>query len=347
MPDAPPPMPPEAAASLCPFVGTDCVAAVSGGRDSVAMLRMLAELGGRPLVAHVVHGLRDDDEADADFVESLAGELGLRFVARRVALGPTGESIEEQGRRLRYDALARIAFRATPRLPVLTAHTADDQAETVLFRIVRGTGLDGLAGMRPQTTLCPIFTPVDVVRPLLTTMRSELTDWLTARGFGWRDDATNADAAFTRNRIRHEVLPLLRTINPQVDDAIRRLALIAAEEADQREFCGRHWLHEVRSSSLNAFATDRVFLAHSCDDVDDASPTQRLAGLRELWKAQGWPLGAMTHAHWRRLLDSFDGDPRRDANGGVQPVQFDLPAVRVRVDRRGVTLRLRSDDRSD
>lgn len=213
--------------------GRPVVAAVSGGADSVALLRILHELsqsGSLRLagVAHLHHHIRESGaDGDAAFVEALAGTLGLPCttghadvpaLARR-----TGGSLEVVGRKARLAFFEDVA--AAPTRPVIAlAHTRSDQAETVLLRLARGAGPRGLAAMAPVSG-CR-------VRPLLDIDRVELRDWLRARGQSWREDPTNEDVTVARNRIRHAVLPVLACVNPAVEAALARAARIQAADAE-------------------------------------------------------------------------------------------------------------------
>jgi len=202
------------------------VAAVSGGADSVALGEALHLIGANPLhVVHVHHHLRAEADRDAEFVAQLAGQWSAEFhledvdtPARSVKLGV---GIEEAAREGRYEALASAA--ASVDAPVVAvAHHADDQVETVLHRIARGTHLRGLAGMPARRQLS---AGVLLIRPLLWARRAEIEAFCRARGLSWRDDATNASTDFTRNFIRHELLPLMRRrLNVRTDDAVLRLA---------------------------------------------------------------------------------------------------------------------------
>ena len=205
--------------------------AVSGGADSVAMLRLLEELraplGVSVLVLHFHHGLRGAEaDADQEFVEHLARERGLDFLVDRADVGAWARehrrNLEDAARHLRYAFFRRVVSegRATR---VAVAHTADDQAETVLAHLLRGTGLTGLAGIYPVTE--------DVVRPLLEARRSELRLWLKSLGQPWREDSTNADTRRQRARLRIELLPQLeRSFQPQVVARLGGLAHLAREE---------------------------------------------------------------------------------------------------------------------
>jgi tRNA(Ile)-lysidine synthase len=219
--------------------GERVLLAVSGGGDSTAMMlilaRLAAESGWLLAVAHFDHRLRglEDAAADREFVSELASFMGLPFVqgagdvARRAR--SRGESVEQAARVLRYRFLARQA-KAAGATVVATGHTLDDQAETLLLHLVRGSGLDGLAGMRPRSAW-PVGAGPEVVRPLLALRREETARYCREMGVTPREDATNELLIATRNRVRHEVLPALRALNPRVDEALARLADAAYEDA--------------------------------------------------------------------------------------------------------------------
>jgi tRNA(Ile)-lysidine synthase len=224
-------------------VGTRVLVACSGGADSTALLRLLARLA-RPLglaevaVAHLDHGLRADSPEDARFVAALAEELGLRaVVGRRKVTRRADESPEAAARRVRYAFLARAAARLRCDV-VVTAHQLDDQAETVLYRVLRGTTLEGLRGVAPATEIAG----VRVVRPLLPFRREELREWLTRQRQPWREDPTN-EGGNDRARIRAEVLPLVRRLLRR--DAAEPLARLADAA---RAACARHVADEPATS---------------------------------------------------------------------------------------------------
>jgi tRNA(Ile)-lysidine synthase len=226
-------------ASLAP--GLRLAVAVSAGADSVALLRALAgqntkkgrELGLVLHVAHLHHGLRGD-EADADlaFVRDLAAGLGLPFHHARVdteaearanpQTGKPAESIEEAARRLRYSWF-RSLLAEVPLDAVATAHTLDDQAETVLAKFLRGAWTEGLSGIHPSLD-------GKILRPFLSTTRAEVEAYLHAIDQPWREDSTNRHLSFTRNRIRHELLPLLEGWNPQLRAHLSQMAALARDE---------------------------------------------------------------------------------------------------------------------
>src|ERR1700686_3515014 len=204
---------------------------VSGGADSVAMLRIFAELrihlGVAILVLHFNHQLRGT-EADEDerFVKALAEEFHLEFESGRADVAGEarlhGWNVEDAARRLRYQFFASVAeARGLNRVAV--AHTADDQAETVLSHLLRGTGLTGLAGIYPVAGL--------IICPLLELGREELREFLSDLGQPWREDATNQDTSRTRARIRHQLIPiLLRDFDPAAVTRLSRLATHARED---------------------------------------------------------------------------------------------------------------------
>ena len=215
------------------------VVAVSGGRDSVALLHVLAAMAEdwklSLRVAHLDHGLREESRQDAEFVRQLSARHGLPVTVERrdvqAICAREGWSLEDGARRLRYRFLAETAGRHSASRVAL-AHTADDQAETVLMRLVRGTGVTGLGGMPIRRRLDgaaeePRAEPgtVWLVRPLLELWRKDVTAYLDDLGLPFREDATNADLRFARNRIRHELLPLLeRGYNPNIKVALTQLA---------------------------------------------------------------------------------------------------------------------------
>ena len=223
--------------------GTRVAVAVSGGADSVALLHLLLRLAprGRFEVAglvHVNHQLRDAAEQDEAFCRTLAAQLHVpahvASVGVRQAAAAEGRSIEDAARRLRYAALeeGRQALGADR---VAVGHTRDDQAETVLLKLLRGAGSRGLAGVYPQNGT--------IVRPLFDVRRQQLRTWLTDNGIGHVEDASNEDVANPRNLLRHEVLPALeRWFGPSVPTVLARAADIArADDELLPTWPGRRW----------------------------------------------------------------------------------------------------------
>ena len=208
--------------------------AVSGGADSVALLRATLEradaLGLVLSIVHVHHGIRGE-EADRDqaFVEALASSHGLQLHLRQVDTpahaAAHGESLEEAARKLRYAFFHELLI-AGHVDAVATAHTLDDQAETVLHKLLRGAWTEGLGGISPM-----VSTGKGVIlRPLLAVTRAEVEAYLKALGQSWCEDATNQDLVYTRNRLRHHLLPILKDYNPQLATQFSRLATIARDE---------------------------------------------------------------------------------------------------------------------
>jgi len=214
--------------------GMRVAVAVSGGADSVGLLQALTaaapEIGLVLAVAHLHHGIRGV-EADEDelFVKELAQHLRLEVwshrVETRVVARERKQTLEETARELRYAWFRELLAQGRADA-VATAHTLDDQAETVLHRLLRGAWTEGLGGIHPAVQ-CPRGA---IVRPFLETRREEIRAWLQEIGQAWREDATNEDMAHTRNRIRRELLPRLAEYNPQVAEQLAHMATIARDE---------------------------------------------------------------------------------------------------------------------
>jgi tRNA(Ile)-lysidine synthase len=275
--------------------------AVSGGADSVALLRAMAALKsggeGRLCAAHFNHKLRTQADEDEQFVVGLCRQLqlpcetGMGDVARLAA--DAREGIELAARRARYEFFKEIAGRLGARF-VLTAHTADDQAETILHRIVRGTGIAGLAGMARSRRL----GHATLLRPLLGVRHRELEEYLRDIGQAFRVDASNTDRRFMRNRIRHELLPILeRHYNRGVSDSLLRLGTLAAD------------VQGVINGAVDELRERAVWLeGEKIVEIDGAALARCSAYLvRELlvavWRRQGWPMRAMGFEQWEQLSD--------------------------------------------
>jgi tRNA(Ile)-lysidine synthase len=197
--------------------------AVSGGADSVFLLHALAEKGLASAVLHVNHKLRgQESDVDEQFVRDLAAELALPIFVASAPL-PEGNT-EQEARTARYTFFEE-QIAAGHCEAVATGHTQDDQAETVLSRFLRGAGTAGLSGIRPKTAN-------HVIRPLLNLRREEIRASLRQRGIPWREDASNQNTAFLRNRIRHEILPLLETLNPSLTGVLASSAEWAQGEEE-------------------------------------------------------------------------------------------------------------------
>ncbi|MCH8047547.1 MAG: tRNA lysidine(34) synthetase TilS [Planctomycetes bacterium] len=310
--------------------------AVSGGADSVGLLSAMVELKGRGegriFVAHFNHALRGaESDADATFVCELCRRLDLPCeigTADTAALArEEGDGLEAAARGARYAFLQTTAERLGARY-VVTAHTADDQAETILHRIVRGTGLAGLAGIRRARSLGPAVT---LIRPLLAVHREELVDYLDQIKQPFREDASNRDVSFTRNRIRHELLPALAAgYNPNVRDALLRLGSLAGEAqavidhlADELlERCmdtgamgslpalAESWHRRPASETTESWhrrpagETQAGRLCHvtlHCGPLSDVPVHVVRTMFMSLWRRLGWPEQSMGRAEWDQL----------------------------------------------
>ena len=220
---------------------TPVVVAVSGGADSVALLLSLDELvkGGRLeteiLVAHLDHRLRGKaSDADARWVEALVKQLGHSATVGRIDVkkraAKTGDNLEQAARRVRYEFLEKTA-RAQRAKVILTAHTMDDQAETVLLNLLRGSGAGGLGGVEPVRPIGPA-SEILLGRPLLSwAQREDTENYCRQRGVEWRTDAMNLDEKFARVRVRRQLLPLMQTFNPKLVAGLARTAELLREDS--------------------------------------------------------------------------------------------------------------------
>lgn len=222
--------------------------AVSGGADSVCLLRVLVELaprwGWQLSVLHLNHQLRgEESNADAQFVGKLAASLGLPFVMREADIAASPDNLEQAARRARL-AFFRDVMASGGAARVAVGHTRSDQAETVLYRFLRGSGTAGLSGIRP-------VTDQGLVRPLIEVDRTEVMAFLRSRGLSWREDSSNSDQAFARNRIRHGLLPQLAQ---QWNPAIGQMLVNTADWALAEE---TYWKTEI----------DRLAAAHFTENA--------------------------------------------------------------------------------
>ena len=214
-----------------------CIA-ISGGADSVALLLTLHAANATPRdslgvglsAIHVHHGLRGPEaDADQQFVADLCTRLDIPLTLHQTSIpdrvARTHETIEEAARAVRYDHF-RALIASGHANTVLTAHTLDDQAETVLMKLLRGAWTEGLSAIHPIVQV----PNGQILRPFLHTRRAEIEAFLNQQNQPWRNDSTNTDTAYTRNKIRHELLPQLRTYNPNLDQTLANMAELAREE---------------------------------------------------------------------------------------------------------------------
>jgi tRNA(Ile)-lysidine synthase len=312
--------------------------AVSGGADSVCLLHLLRELAPRwnlhLSVLHLDHGLRGvESEEDAAFVARLAAEFGFPFVLRRTELAAADDNLEQAGREARLAFFAEaIADGSVGRIAV--GHTRSDQAETVLFRFLRGSGSAGLAGIRPVTA-------GGVVRPLLAVDRAEVEQFLRERGIPWREDSSNRSLQFARNRIRRELLPALaRDWNPAIVQTLSHTADWALAEES-------YWEAEIDTLAARHLVLQNgfVLLKTGCfRDLPLAAARRLVRRAMEMAKgdlrsidfahiAAVLEMAATTEGHGRLqapdldIMRSFDwlrfGRPRVD---GLQNRNYRLPA---------------------
>jgi len=311
------------------------LAAVSGGADSVALLRAMVVLKqageGRLVAAHLNHGLRgEQSDADEVFVVELCRRLAVPCHVGHAAVdrlaAEAGDGLEAAARVARYAFLEQTAARLGARY-VATAHTADDQAETILHRILRGTGITGLAGIERTRPL----GHATLIRPLLAARRSDVLDYLNTIEQPHRQDASNADLDFTRNRIRHELLPRLAAdFNPNVVDALLRLGLLAAETQAVVDVQAQRLLQQClvddRSTSV------RIALAPLIGEPRHLVRELLMA----VWRRQGWPLQAMGYAQWETLAQMATAHEK-----GAIPAKQTLPSA-IFAERTAEFLVLRS-----
>jgi tRNA(Ile)-lysidine synthase len=306
--------------------GAGLIIAVSGGPDSVALLRALVALRDtaehRPLVlAHLNHQLRrEESDADETFVRELhrslvaAGATGLELWCDRLDVAHEAsvrrDNLEKVARDLRYAWLARIANERGIRL-VATGHTASDQAETVLHRLLRGSGLRGLQGIAPRR---PLTGQVEVVRPLLTVTRAEVLAYLQELRQAYRHDRSNLDVSRTRNRIRHELLPhLAQDYNPAISSTLCRLAEQATEA-----YRGEEALAAALLAQAELPRAGRLLIL-DCSTLATAARHVVREAFRLAWAREQWPAGGMGYHDWDRLAALvFQEAKAVDLPGGIR-----------------------------
>ncbi len=232
---------------------------VSGGRDSVALLHALREQGFTQLVVcHLDHGLRPESEEEGRFVAELAARMELSCVAEQVDVATLAEelrvSTETAAREARYAFFARAARRYNCHRLFL-AHHADDQVETFLFNLFRGSGTAGLGGMRAMTLREIEGVRLEILRPLLGVWRNEIDAYVAAQGLAFREDASNADPAHTRNRLRHRLIPLIEEeYGRPVRQTVWRAAELLAVEDEWMEGAAELRIFPANDAELSAKA---------------------------------------------------------------------------------------------
>jgi tRNA(Ile)-lysidine synthase len=265
-------------------------------------------------VAHFNHRLRGEESGrDALWLQSLCSELEIPLTlgsedVRELSIS-RGTGIEETARKIRYEFLCRTA-RELGCAYVAVAHTADDQVETILHHILRGTGLPGLKGM-PRMRL--LEHPIILVRPLLEITRRQIENYLMELKQNFREDVTNWDETFTRNRIRHNLLPLLRKdYNPQMDEALLRLSQQA--EDVQRT------VEDLATRLLEESVEDRsdTMCRINCQTLSEHPKHLIRECFSLLWKQQNWPRQYMGFVEWNRLAELVVQEGTQTFPGNVE-----------------------------
>ena len=277
--------------------------ALSGGADSVALLRCMLELQDElgltaVLAVHVNHGIRGENATrDECFVRELCKSLSVPLTVAHMdvpgVIAQTGESTEEAARRLRYEFLQNQSRRYS-HAKIATAHTADDHVESILLHLIRGCGLTGVVGI-------PVSRE-NIVRPLLECSSDDVRLFCRSRGYAFVVDETNDDVRYSRNRVRHEILPSMRHINPSVNDALMRFSHIAAEED--------RFLSELALNVIRASRVDEN--SYSVHILMQADPVLRKRAIYGMCCAE--------HTHILGILECLE-------NGGTVNLPGDISAV--------------------
>ncbi|MEM9587865.1 MAG: tRNA lysidine(34) synthetase TilS [Planctomycetota bacterium] len=327
--------------------GVGVLVGCSGGADSVALLRALHAIRqpmsvsgatcGELVVAHYNHRLRGaESDADADFVRALADDLEIRCViesGRVTENGPTQASSEESLRDVRYQSLQRIGQRLGTRY-LAVAHSADDNVETLLHHLLRGTGPRGLTAIPPFRDLGDELV---LARPLLQVRRDTIRRALREIGQSWREDSSNQQTDYSRNWIRQTLLPLIHSRYPAADEAILRLIDSQSKWRETIDDQARRWIKE----RVAIHPPNRVTI-HLIDDTTTQATV--IAALQAVWDRIDWPRGVMRADRWTELARLIrDSEPpvlanQRTDDGSVHATQ--LPGG-IQIHRSGDTLTLR------
>ncbi len=313
---------------------TRVLLAVSGGADSVAMLRAMVGIweqrgSGIPLidVAHFNHGWRgEQSDEDEVFVRELCRTLGVRALCGRAAKVRTAKT-EENARLARYEFLTRTAYECGARY-VVTAHTANDRVETLLHNLFRGTGLAGAAS--------PLLTrnldkDLVLARPLIGCSRELVVDYLASLGQAYRTDASNHDLTYRRNFIRHAVLPFLREqYGEHLDSRLLSFSELAEESVELVRDLANDYLCNANAAinGSGVQAAGEQILLPDRNQLPAPWIVVREA-LVQLWENRGWPLGQMSRVHWEMLRGVFDGEVNYWNLPGELKVKSEAGFVRI------------------
>jgi len=271
----------------------------SGGADSTTLLDSLSRVREdcriQITAAHLNHRMRETESAtDAKWVNIFAGKRHVPIVIENWMhnRNPSDGGFEEAARDARYDFFQRTASQLNCDCVAL-AHTADDQAETILHHVLRGTGLAGLRGMPASREL---QTGIRLIRPMLTCSRETILQYLHSAGIEYRIDVTNADTQWTRNRIRHTLLPLLQQqFNPNVKQALLRLG----QQAEQTQDAIQSWTRLILSDAILDQQPETVRI--QIDELDQYPLHLIRECLKQIWKSQHWPRKQMGYDKWADL----------------------------------------------
>jgi tRNA(Ile)-lysidine synthase len=284
--------------------GTPLVAMLSGGRDSVCLLDLSARLLGVEAVTalHVNYGLREGSDADQTHCEALCAHLGVRLEIKRTRRPEGAGNLQAWARDSRYAAAARLALEAGGL--IATGHTADDQVETILYRLASSPSRRALLGMRPRDG--------KLVRPLLGFSREQTTAYCEERGLEWRDDPTNAEPSYARNRVRHGLARALAEVHPAAAQNVLRTAELLRDEAEVLDALVAAELDGSNGSPRDAIELDRLA---------ELPPALRRLVVQQLAdRAAGRPVaGAARHAEEVAALRRT-GTAMLDLGGGVRAI---------------------------
>lgn len=281
------------------WANTRLLIAVSGGADSVALLRALVQVADRQELIHVGHFNHcwrgDESDQDELFVRELCKQLDLHFTCDRADnLGDQPARSEQTARDLRYSFLTHTAYSIGARY-VVTAHTASDRVETMLHNLCRGTGLSGVA---VPSQFRNLHDELVLARPLLRSTRAEILAYLDSIGQTYREDSSNTNPAFKRNFIRHHVLTLLReSYGEHVDQHLLSFSQLAEEATDAMRHYALKWI-DVSIAQPNPPTCEIQFATTSLE----GTPWPVIQAALELcWKRNCWPLKSMTREHWQQI----------------------------------------------
>ncbi|MFC1708875.1 tRNA lysidine(34) synthetase TilS [Candidatus Omnitrophota bacterium] len=294
---------------------------VSGGPDSLALLYLLNELsvrlGIKIIVGHLNHGIRGkSSDCDEKFVEKCSRNLYLDFFSKKIKPSKPKQLSEEKMRKLRYDFLFEIAKKHKIN-KIALAHTLDDQAETVLMRLIRGTGLYGLISIMPRRKIKSFV----IIRPLLEVAKNEIEAYLKRIGIKPRIDKSNFSKKFLRNRIRHEVIENLKEINPNIKETLARFAQQAAIDYDYLYQISKNMIKTTNNASIK-IEINKFSKLHTA--------LQRMVIRVALERVSG-ELRTFTHKHWEEIQDLANLRP----NGSVVNL---TKKIRVRRDKNHIVV---------